>query len=247
MSGNEIVSICGYSVFTGSKEFFMNDFRGVVNTINPHAFVVALKDRIFSKALKESEYLIPDGVGIKIAGLILQGRLIRKVAGSDLHEVLLKSLSERKGSCFYLGSSDAVLKKIKERIALEYPSVSIATYSPPYKETFTESENLEMINAINKFSPDVLFVGMTAPKQEKWLYEHKHLINAPVKCSIGAVFDFFAGTIKRSGRIWISMGLEWLPRLLHEPRRLWRRTLISAPVFLWHIISEKIRLLIHHM
>lgn len=247
MGKSDYVSICGYPVFTGSKEFFMNEFQGVVNTINPHAFVVALKDRTFSKALKEAEYLIPDGVGIKIAALILRGCLIKKIAGFDLHEVMLKSVSERKGSCFYLGSSDAVLKKIKERIASEYPSLRIATYSPPFRDNFSEAENFKMIDAINKFSPDVLFIGMTAPKQEKWLYEHKHMINAPVKCSIGAVFDFFSGTVKRPGRIWISMGLEWFPRLLHEPRRLWQRTLISAPVFFWHILSEKIRLLTNHM
>lgn len=247
MSTNGSVSICGYPVFTGTKEFFLNEFRGIVNTISPHSFVVALKDSVFSKALKTSEFLIPDGVGIKLAALILEGRIIRKIAGSDLHEVLLKSVSERKGRCFYLGSSDAVLRRIRERIASEYPLLHIATYSPPFRDSFTEEENLAMIKAINDFSPDVLFIGMTAPKQEKWLYENKDLINAPVKCSIGAVFDFFAGTVKRPGQIWIRMGLEWLPRLLHEPRRLWRRTLISAPVFLWYIVSEKIRLLINHI
>jgi N-acetylglucosaminyldiphosphoundecaprenol N-acetyl-beta-D-mannosaminyltransferase len=102
-----------------------------------------------------------------------------------------------------------------------------------------------MINAVNKFSPDVLFVGMTAPKQEKWVYENRHRIKTPVICSIGAVFDFYAGTVKRPGKFWISIGLEWLPRLLREPRRLWRRTLISTPLFIWIVIIEKIRKGLH--
>ena len=99
-----------------------------------------------------------------------------------------------------------------------------------------------MINAVNEFNPDVLFVGMTAPKQEKWVYENRHLINAPVICSIGAVFDFYAGTVKRPGKFWISIGLEWLPRLLREPRRLWRRTFISTPLFIWFVLREKLRI-----
>jgi N-acetylglucosaminyldiphosphoundecaprenol N-acetyl-beta-D-mannosaminyltransferase len=157
--------------------------------------------------------------------------------------VLLKSLSEKKGSCFYLGSSEYVLSRIRERAFKEYPSVKTCTYSPPYNNEFSREETMAMIGAVNDFAPDVLFVGMTAPKQEKWVYENRHLINAPVICSIGAVFDFYAGTVKRPGKFWISLGLEWLPRLLREPGKLWRRTLISAPLFLWIVLREKFRML----
>jgi N-acetylglucosaminyldiphosphoundecaprenol N-acetyl-beta-D-mannosaminyltransferase len=100
-----------------------------------------------------------------------------------------------------------------------------------------------MIDAINQSKSDVLFVGMTAPKQEKWVYENRDLINTPVICSIGAVFDFYAGTVKRPSKFWISIGLEWLPRLLKEPRRLWRRTLISTPLFVWFVLLEKLRII----
>ena len=189
-----------------------------------------------------SDYIIPDGVGIVMAARVLTGRQIEKIAGSDLHEVIIKALNERNGSCFYLGSSDATLRMIRERLSREHPAVRVGSFSPSFKTIFSNDDNISIINAVNKFNADVLFVGMTAPKQEKWVHENKHLINAPVICSIGAVLDFYAGTIKRPGKFWISIGLEWLPRLFREPRRLWRRTIISTPLFVWFVLREKLRI-----
>lgn len=235
------IKILDYNIFAGTPEYFSNGFRGVVNCINPHSHVISTKDRSFREALQGSDYLLADGVGIQLAVRILKGKKVEKITGSDLHRVLLKSLSGKNGSCFYLGSSDTVLSKIRERVSAEFPSVRTGSYSPPYKNTFSQKDTLAMTGHINDFAPDVLFVGMTAPKQEKWVHENRHLINAPVICSVGAVFDFYAGTVKRPGKFWISLGLEWLPRLLREPGRLWRRTLISTPVFLWHVSREKFK------
>lgn len=236
------ISLLGYQVFSGGKEFFSDRFEGVVNTISPHSYIIARKDNIFSKALMASDFIIPDGVGIVMAARILAGKQIEKIAGSDLHTVIINALNERNGSCFYLGSSDATLGKIRERLSREYPALRAGSFSPPFKTLFSDDDNISMINTVNEFSPDVLFVGMTAPKQEKWVYQNKHLLNVPVICSIGAVFDFYAGRIKRPGKFWISIGLEWLPRLLREPRRLWRRTFISTPQFIWFVLCEKLRI-----
>lgn len=238
---NDLISILGYDVFAGDKRIFADRVTGVVDTLNPHSYVLALNDVYFMKALKAADWLIPDGVGIKYSARLLNRARIKKIAGSDLHEVVLQSLSERGGSCFYLGSSAKTLSKIQGKIALEHPSVRVGVFSPPYKEAFTEEENRLMINAVNSFSPDVLFVGMTAPKQEKWVYENKEKLNVPLICSVGAVFDFYAGTVQRSGKFWIKLGLEWLPRLLREPHRLWRRNFISTPLFLWYVATEKVR------
>jgi N-acetylglucosaminyldiphosphoundecaprenol N-acetyl-beta-D-mannosaminyltransferase len=92
--------------------------------------------------------------------------------------------------------------------------------------------------------PDVLFIGMTAPKQEKWAHAYKAVLDAKVICSIGAVFDFYAGTIERPNKIWINLGLEWLGRLVKEPKRMWRRYLYYGPVFGFYLVREKIRLLL---
>lgn len=244
MHNKELLSILGYSVFAGRRDFFAGDVTGVVNTLNPHSYILARKDEKFHDALKSSDWLIPDGVGIKIAALVLCRAHIEKIAGSDLHEVIITSLERRGGSCFYLGSSEETLGLIKDRLSQQHPSVRAGVFSPPFKESFDEEDNRAMIEAVNSFSPDVLFVGMTAPKQEKWVMENRERLDAGLVCCIGAVFDFYAGTVKRSGRFWIRLGLEWLPRLFREPRRLWKRNLVSTPLFLLILCREKIKLVV---
>ena len=139
-----------------------------------------------------------------------------------------------------MGSTEKILETIKGKIAVEYPHVAVSTYSPPYKPAFTEEENAEMIIAVNKFEPDTLFIGMTAPKQEKWAYQQLEKLNVGHICSIGAVFDFYAGTIKRAPDWMIGFGLEWLYRLIKEPRRMWARYLLGNFIFGWWILKEKI-------
>ncbi len=236
------ISILGYDVYAGPKADLAQGAAGVIATLNPHSYIIARKDKRFREALQAADLLIPDGTGIQLAARVLTGRRIEKIAGSDLHEVIIDSLGRRGGSCFYLGSSEETLAKIRERLAAEHPSLRVGTYSPPFRERFTEEENDAMIRAVNSFAPEALFVGMTAPKQEKWVHEHRKRLNVPLICPVGAVFDFYAGTVRRSGEFWISMGLEWLPRLLREPKRLWKRNFISTPLFLLHLIREKIRL-----
>lgn len=240
MGTKNTISILGYNIYAGSKEFFTDGVTGVVDTLNPHSYILARKDALFSEALKSADWLIPDGVGIKYAAKVLEKRNIEKIAGSDLHEVIINSLDNKGGSCFYMGSSEEVLAGIREKVAKEHPAVRVGTYSPPFSGAFTSEENREIINAVNSFSPDVLFVGMTAPRQEKWVHEHRDRLNVPLICSVGAVFDFYTGTVQRSGQFWIKMGLEWLPRLLREPRRLWKRNFVSTPLFLWHLMVEKV-------
>lgn len=241
MNHPQTILILGYNVYIGSKEFFAHDVKGVIATLNPHSYVMARKDERFREALKSAGWLIPDGVGIQIAAKVLVKKKIEKIAGSDLHEVIISSLDKRAGSCFYLGSSDETLIKIREKMAAEHPAVRVGTYSPPFSDLFSDEENSEMISAVNRFTPDVLFVGMTAPRQEKWVHEHRERLRVPLICPVGAVFDFYAGTVQRSGQFWISMGLEWLPRLLREPRRLWKRNFVSTPLFLFYLGLEKIK------
>jgi N-acetylglucosaminyldiphosphoundecaprenol N-acetyl-beta-D-mannosaminyltransferase len=232
------VSILGYNV----AEFIPdlnNDYQLIINTINPHSYCVAKKDGQFQKALHASDVLLPDGIGIVFATKWLVGKRIGKIAGSDLHIHLIQKANKSGLKIFYLGASQDTLQKIQNRLANEQPNCSVGFYSPPFKAEFSQEENKEMIAAINAFAPDILFVGMTAPKQEKWVHAHKSQINARVICSIGAVFDFYAGTVKRSHPIWIKLGLEWLPRLLKEPKRLWRRNLVSTPQFLGIVFLQK--------
>lgn len=141
----------------------------------------------------------------------------------------------------FMGSSQKVLDLIVKRAAEVYPHLKIVTYSPPYKPEFSEEDNKAIIEAINAVDPDLLWIGMTAPKQEKWTYSHWNELN--INChvgTIGAVFDFFAGTVERAPIWWQRHGLEWLYRLLKEPKRMWRRYIIGNTLFLWNMLKEKV-------
>lgn len=140
----------------------------------------------------------------------------------------------------FMGSSEKVLDLIVKRAAEVYPHLKIVTYSPPYKPEFSEEDNMAIVEAINAADPDLLWIGMTAPKQEKWTYSHWNELN--IHChvgTIGAVFDFFAGTVERAPIWWQRHGLEWLYRLLKEPKRMWRRYIIGNTLFLWNMLKEK--------
>jgi N-acetylglucosaminyldiphosphoundecaprenol N-acetyl-beta-D-mannosaminyltransferase len=139
---------------------------------------------------------------------------------------------------FYFGSSDHVLALIRERMQRDFPHVEVCgTLSPPFG-TWSSEENCVMVEKINAARPDVLWVGMTAPRQEKWVRANRRQLTAPVIGSIGAVFDFFAGTLPRAPGWMCRVGLEWLYRLIREPRRMWRRNFVSTPVFIWLVLRR---------
>lgn len=229
-----------YNLFTGMLNDLSYSQKTVINTINQYSFCIAEADPSFKKALQESEVLLPDGEGIVMAERILTGKKIKKISGAELHNHFLTTLAKKQGRCFYLGSSPATLAKIKANLDKEFPEITAGFYSPPFKQEFSEQDNQEMIDAINAFEPDVLFIGLTAPKQEKWSHDHKEAINAKVICAIGAVFDFYAGTVKRPSQLMINMKMEWLGRLMSEPKRMWRRYLYFGPVYLYLILKQKL-------
>jgi N-acetylglucosaminyldiphosphoundecaprenol N-acetyl-beta-D-mannosaminyltransferase len=229
-----------YNVFTDDiNQLQITQGKQIINTINPHSYVTAKSDSLFETALRDSDILLPDGSGIVIAAQKLHGLQIKKIAGTDLHLHLLQQLNNGHGKCFYMGASQSTLDKIKEKLAVEYPNITAVFYSPPFKPEFSDEDNAAILKAVNDFEPDVLFVGMTAPKQEKWLHQHKAALNIKIACSIGAVFDFYAGTVIRPSQFWINIHLEWFPRLLKEPKRLWRRNFVSTPLFLWDLMMYK--------
>ena len=211
----------------------------VVNCLNPHSYSIAKSDLRFQKALKSSDVLLPDGIGIVLATKWILGKKISKISGSDLHDFMLRNAIKDNLKIFYMGSSPETLEKIKFRLNSEFPTIIAGFYSPPFSVKFSEEDNSKILSSISSFAPDILFVGMTAPKQEKWVHENKAKINSTTICCIGAVFDFYAGTIKRPHPIWIKMGLEWLIRFIKEPRRLAKRNFVSSPIFILDVLIEK--------
>lgn len=225
------------------------DGKVLINTVNAHSFNVAQKDKLFAEALKNGDYLIPDGASIIKACKWLKAKSQPKerIAGWDLFVFEMQRLKERSkkedGRCLkvmFMGSSEKVLAKIRENAAVDYPTLDVVTYSPPYKPEFSDEDNNAIIKAINDANPDLLWIGMTAPKQEKWTFQHWNELN--IHChvgTIGAVFDFYAGTAKRAPQWWQDHSLEWLYRLLKEPKRMWRRYVLGNPLFVWNIVKER--------
>jgi len=243
--------ILGYQVVNVSKEDCIEavadwmekaEQKKYFLCLNPHSYEVAQKDPLFHKAILNADLVVPDGVGIVWASKILGGSITERVTGSDIFEGFTSVMNARKDlSCFFLGSTEQNLSIIKEKMAVEFPHVRIAgCYSPPFKKEFDDEDNRQMLRVINKEKPDVLWVGMTAPKQEKWIYRNKEqLENVKFIGAIGAVFDFYAGTVKRSHPFFQKYGLEWLPRFMRQPVKLWRRNCISSPLFLLRVLKEK--------
>ena len=217
------------------------DGKLLINTLNAYSYNVALNNPAFEKALLASDVLLPDGVSVVWAEAFLNKRKIKKIAGADIFKHEMQRLNAVSGSCFFLGSSKEVLGKIIQIAALEYPNVKIATHSPPFKPQFTTQDTQKMLDAVNTFGPEVLFIGMTAPKQEIWAHQNFKKIQAKRVVSIGAVFDFYAKTVKRAPQWMIFFGLEWLYRLLKEPKRMWKRYLIGNTKFIWQILKGKFK------
>lgn len=221
----------------------LEDSAKVVVCANPHSLVLAESDKVFQQAIHHADLVTPDGAGIVLASKILGGNIHERVTGSDIFRGLSERLNETGGkSYFFLGSTAETLASIKGKMAVEFPNIRFAgSYSPPYRQEFSETDSRLMIEAVNAACPDVLWVGMTAPKQEKWIFLYRDHLNVKFIGAIGAVFDFYVGNVKRSHPIFQKMGLEWLPRLVQEPRRLFRRNFVSSPLFLWRVLRQKLK------
>lgn len=249
-NGTEI--ILGYTVSTTPTEQCVEQIAKRLATdaplmvlfcANPHSLVQAEADSAFQQALHNADLLTPDGSGIVLASRILGGTITERVTGSDIFWGLSRALNGISGrSYFFLGSTVKTLAAIKKKMAREYPNIRFAgSYSPPFKAEFSREENRLMVEAINAAAPDILWVGMTAPKQEKWIYQHRDQLNVKFIGAIGAVFDFYVGNVKRSHPVFQRMGLEWLPRLMQEPRRLFRRNFVSSPLFLLRVLRQRLK------
>jgi len=199
---------------------FLPSGKLLINTINAHSYNTAQQDLLFAEALRQGDVLIPDGASIVKAcrWLNAKSKPKERIAGWDLFMFEMEKLNQSGGKCFFMGSSEKVLSMIKQRSKEDFHAI---------------------ITAINKANPDLLWIGMTAPKQEKWIYTHWNELQIHCHCgTIGAVFDFYAGTVKRAPMWWQKNSLEWCYRLLKEPRRMWKRYIIGNLLFIWNMCKE---------
>lgn len=241
--------ILGYPVTTKSKQDCVSDVVGWIENgetgrflvcANVHSLELARSDPAFSAAVHHADIVTPDGVGMVIASRLSKGKILDRITGSDIFFGLSAALNRRNShTCFFLGSTEKTLSKIKERMTRDFPNIAVVgTYSPPFKEQFNDVDNALMFECINNVKPDVLWVGMTQPKQEKWIHRNIDGLDVSFVGAVGAVFDFYAGTVKRC-HPWLQRhGLEWVHRFVEQPRSVWRRDVVSIPRFLVRLLCQ---------
>ena len=238
------VSVLGYKVFSDNLikiPISGEKCRAINCSISPNNYSLALKDSAFKQVLKKTDFLMLDGVYFALASIFLQGRNIRKNQGPDVYKHFIERLNESAGKAFFLGSSESVLQKIKDRLKKEYPNIRVATYSPPFKKEFSPEDNQNMVSAINAFEPNIVFIGMTAPKQEKWSLQHRDMMNSNLVISIGNVFDWYAGTQKTIHPFFFKIRMAWLIRMFIRPEML-KRNLGNQMLFFWHLMLMVLRI-----
>jgi len=204
---------------------------------NPHSLVVATNDPPFAHALRRSTHLVADGVGISALAWLIGADVGARITGGDYFMAVMAMLQKRGGGrVLFFGSTRHVLDKIAARAARDFPLVEICGLISPSFGAWSREQNALFIREINDARPDVLWVGMTAPKQEKWVEANRSSLDVPIIGSIGAVFDFYAGTHPRAPEVLRKAGLEWAYRLVREPRRMWKRNFVSSPLFVAYSI-----------
>lgn len=230
------INVFGFDVFSDSlAKISLNNCKAqTLSTISPNSYGISTKDPQFREALINSDYLVLDGVYFALASIFLNHKIIKKNQGPDVFRHFMQRINEQGGKVFFLGSSDETLEKIRKRALADYPNLSVGCYSPPYKSEFSDEDNEKIIEALNAFSPSVLFVGMTCPKQEKWAYSNGKHVNVKLICCIGAVFDWYAGNQKEIQPFWWKLRLAWLKRTIDRPEILKRYPVIG--IFFWHLL-----------
>lgn len=231
------INTIGFKIFSDNLNLIpiKNEHCHVINTISPNSYGISTKDKEFKQALKTSDYLVLDGVYFAFSSLLLQGKNIKRNQGPDVFYHFMNRLNSQNGKAFFLGSSEETLKMIKNRTNIEYPNISLDCFSPPFKDVFSEEDDKIMIEKINHFQPDILFVGMTCPKQEKWAVKNRDKLNAGLVVCIGNVFDWFAGTQKPIHPFWFKIRMGWLIRIFLRPE-VFKRNIRNQMLFFWHVI-----------
>lgn len=231
----------GYTLIKDSLDCVPMDKKCVINTVSPNSYGLSCHDKEMDEALKEADYLDLDGVYFGWWPLFMYGKRAKRITGWDCFIYYAKKLNVSKGKMFFLGSTEDTLAKIKANMQKDYPNVIVETFSPPYKAKFSDVDNKEMHEVINSFSPDVLVIGMTAPKQEKWAYQNAPYLNMHVSIAIGNVFDWYAGNAKRPNAFWQKIGMEWFVRIFMRPE-IFKRNIGNQMLFFWHLILRILRI-----
>jgi len=208
----------------------------VVAVTAMHGVAAARRDRAFRRVLNSADLVVADGTPLVWVGRIKGHRFRRRVSGCDLVDNFCRD------SCgayrhFFYGGTPGAAERLADTLRDRFGILVAGTYMPPFRPLMN-GEEATLTALVETASPDVLWVGLSTPKQETWMYQHRHKLKVPLMVGVGAAFDLNSGNVQRAP-VWMrDRGLEWLFRLAVEPRRLWRRYLVTIPHALWFVGLE---------
>ena len=242
-------TVCGIGLCPTTREEFVREafsmptypVSGTIDLIGVPGVISAKENKKIAKMYSESSFAAIDGMPIvKIAKK--KGFNAERCAAPDIMGLMFEEgVKQGKSHFFYGGKNNDVLKKLREKLEKDYPGIKIAgMYSPPFR-SLTDEEDKQICEEINKKRPDFLWVGIGAPKQEMWMWDHREKVHGTVMLGVGAGFDFFAGTLSKAP-VWMEKAsLEWFYRLTKEPRRLWRRYILGGIKWAYYRTDAKIK------
>jgi N-acetylglucosaminyldiphosphoundecaprenol N-acetyl-beta-D-mannosaminyltransferase len=188
-----------------------------------------------------ADIVLCDGVPILWASKYLNNPIKQRITGLDLTPQYIKECVDKGFSMYFLGAKEGVAKHLAEKMQQTYSAIKIVGYySPPFAEKFSDRENAKMISLINDAKPDIVFVSFTAPKQDYWIYDHIDKLDTHIAIGVGGAFEVSAGLIERAPVFYQKNGLEWFYRFIKEPRRLFKRYFIDAPIFFPLVLIQKL-------
>lgn len=207
----------------------------LIGVVNAAKIVKMRQDKVLNQAVRSADMILPDGISVVWAGRLLGRGLPERVPGIDLMEQLLACGSKEHYRVYCLGATEEVLAAAVEQIHRRYPGVVIVGQHNGY---FNAEQEAQIAQQIKAARPDILFVAMNSPRKEQFLARWARYTRVPACHGVGGAFDVLAGKVARAPQRWQRLGLEWLYRLCQEPRRMWRRYLITNMLFCYLVLSE---------
>lgn len=218
-------------------------FGHYIAVTNTHVITESWFHPEYKKILNSADFVVPDGMPIVWLGRLGGYSLKRRVYGPELMESFLLDKKGRNRRHFLYGGKPGVAERLMEKLSGSCPELEfVGSYSPPFRP-LTEEEDRAVVDMVNGLEPDVVWVGLGAPKQEIWMHEHRYRLRAPLMVGVGAAFDFLSGVKSQAPSLLRENGFEWLWRLMSEPQRLWRRYLLYGPLFVGLVMLEKMKIL----
>ena len=240
--GSTAVDVLGVPVQARTMQEVLQDVKAAIaerrkmhiGVVNAAKIVNMRRDPELSEAVLSSDVIYADGMAVVWASRVLGSPLPERVAGIDLMTGIMGNADRYGYRIFCLGAAQEVLDEVCVRFARDYPGAVLCGHHHGY---FGEGEEQHVVDVIRDARPDVLFVAITSPKKERFMARWAHSLTVPVVHGVGGSFDVVAGVVERAPEAWQNLGLEWLYRVKQEPRRLWRRYLVTNTAFLWLVAS----------